>query len=164
MLIFVKLLCRQKIGFPVRLKVYGLDDRVPSNEAVFYCWDWQDFIKRMNGFCVYERKNCICWILQTVHVWEHACMCLCVCSHVCMHTCLCLRMHMHALAHACINRSFMCSSLQGVLGETLLQCRVYLKLAHRASIQGVKRVVKVLKEYPHWLFKKKVYIRKKHDN
>lgn len=41
---------------------------------------------------------------------------------------------------------------------------VFLKLAHRASIQGIKRTVKGLEEYLLDYFFKKICSRKKHEN
>lgn len=49
------------MGFPVKFKVYGLYEAV-SNDVVFYCWDWQVFIKRKNGPYVYERRNSISYL------------------------------------------------------------------------------------------------------
>lgn len=107
MLIFVKLLYGQKMRLPVRFNGYGLDDDVPRNEAVFCGWDWQDYIKRTNGFCVSERGNCVSWRPQTIHV-----LCMCVCAPMYAH------MDMHARAYVHISGSLTFSSL----GAALWQC------------------------------------------
>lgn len=78
MLIFVKLLCGQKIELPVRFKVYGLDDGVPGNEAVFFSAEIGKISSR-------ERMVSVCLKEETNFLDATDCLCARACMHVCVY-------------------------------------------------------------------------------